>query len=237
MKKNFRRFSLLALLVPLVLLSGCVYLRLLEVKRQLRDFDANFGLTGRPFLSIDLKHPVLTGKDVTFLIGALPRTVTPGDDADVWHYDFEAVRSSGPQNVPLETLCLDLRVKGGKLLSIVVPEKYLYYFSRDIVIECLRGAVDAEVLKLSKTVRAVLRLTRSTDADLPSLDKTYILLGQPLEVRPDGEWKQLLYRYRIVDAKRDVPIIARFSFDANGLMHRGIISWDTSTIDVTFLRD
>jgi hypothetical protein len=238
-KRRSNPFPLLisALAVPLLLLSGCVYLRLLEVRNQLRDFDANFSLTGRHLLSINFKNPVLRDRDASFLIGAPPALVTPGEEADIWHYDFEAVRSSGPQNVPLETLTLDLRVKNGKLLSIVVPEKFLYYFSRSVVSECLRRAPDAEVLKMQKTVRASVRLSPSTDAELPSLDKTRILMGEPLEVRPDGDWQQQIYRYKLAGNRRPISIIARLSFDGQGVFRRAHITWETSSVDVTFLRD
>jgi hypothetical protein len=193
-------------------------------------------MTGSPFLSIDFKNPVLKDKDASFLIGVPPRTVTRGQDADVWHYDFEAIRSTGPQGAPLEKLSLDLRVKDGKLLSIVVPETFLLYYSRAIVTESLHCAATADVLKLQKTIRAHIHLSPAADAELKNREQTLKLMGPPLEIVPDGGWTQFVYRYRIVDAKRDVPIIGRMSFDAAGRLHHAIISWDSSTVDVFYLR-
>jgi hypothetical protein len=236
-RKNRRAAWTTALLGALLLLAGCVYVRLLQVKNQLRDFDANFGLTGSPFLSIDLKNPIMKDKDTVFLIGAPPRTVTPEGDALLWHYDFEAVRSSGPLNAPLEKLFLDLRVRGGKLVNVIIPETFLSYFSRDVVGECFKHAVDAEVFKLQKTLKASIRLAPGTDGELPSFEKTETLLGPALETDREDDWRRLTYRYRIVDARRNVPIIARLSFDDAGRMRHARITWDTSTVDVTFLRD
>ena len=70
----------LAALLLLLPLSGCVYLRLLQIKKQLLEFDRNFSLSGRSSLVIEFKNPVLYAKDARFLIGADPLSRTPGDE-------------------------------------------------------------------------------------------------------------------------------------------------------------
>jgi hypothetical protein len=219
-------------------LSGCVYLRLLTVKKQLQDFDANFALSGRPDLVIEFKNPVLLSKDARFLIGGPPLEKATVGGERVWRYEFEMVRSTGPLNAPLERLTLRLHMKDDKLVKIVVPETFMFLFPRNVLIETLKQAKDAEVLKLQKTVRRRMNLTPHSDAELPSLQKTLSLLGPPLETENTEEgFQRLLYRYRIMQDPKDVPIIARLAFSDDGLLRQVVITWDTATVDALYERD
>ncbi len=230
------RVLLLGLAGAVLLLSSCVYLRLLEVKKQLQDFDANFTIGGRSELVIEFKNPVLRTKDVRFLIGADPVFQT-GEEDLVQHFEFDLVRpSSAALSVALERLSLDLVSRRGKLAKIIVPEKFMLLFPRNIVVETLKQAKDAEVFELKKLARAQIHLAPETEAELPSHAKTLLLLGEPLDSVPEGNLQVLTYRYRIVGAPREVPISVRLSFDADGLVRKGFVRWDQSSIEALFNR-
>lgn len=219
-------------------LAGCVYLRLLDVKKQLKDFDANFALFGRPELVIRFKNPALYAKDARYLIGADPLTREPEASGEVWDYEFEMARKEPVPPTLMEKLSLRLRINGKRLEEIRVPETFMLLFSRNVLMETLRQAADAEVLEMAKTARAKIRLSPHTDAELPSLDKTHWLLGDPLEVRQEGEGLLTLgYRYRIIGAHRDVPILAWLTFSPDNMLRRVVVTWDTATVDAEFLRD
>src|SRR4051812_2223438 len=74
----------LGLVAALMGLSGCVYLRLLALKRQLGDFDRHFALQTTDGLRLTCLHPVLLNDDVRWL-GILPETVTTLRQAEQWH--------------------------------------------------------------------------------------------------------------------------------------------------------
>lgn len=232
-----KRRPLLAVLggVVLLSLSGCVYLRLLKVKTQLQDFEANFTVGGRPSWTLFFKNPVMYDKDAVFLIGSPPLSVSTATSGSVYAWEFQMVRSSTdvPPS-PLENLSLRLGMKGRMVETLEAPETFLLYFSRRIVEESFRQAKNAEVLELKKTALATIRLSPEADAERPSLDRTFLLLGPPLSSEKEGDSDVLTYRYAIKNDKKNVPIITKLYFPPDGGLRRVIFHWDTSTVDATF---
>lgn len=233
-----RNVALVALLgAVLLLFSACVYLRLLEVKKQLQNFDENFLLSGRSELVIEFKHPVLRTKDVRFLIGADPLSLS-GTEEGLQHYEFELVRgASEPVTLPMGRLGLDLAIQRGRLVKIIVPEAFMFLFPRNVVVETLKQAKDAEVFELKKMARGKIRLEKEVEAQLPSYSKTILLLGEPLQKANERDLQVLTYRYAIVKASKDVLILAQLSFDSEGLLRKAYVHWDQSSIEALFLRD
>ncbi|MGQ0644544.1 MAG: hypothetical protein ACT4O3_03530 [Elusimicrobiota bacterium] len=225
----------------LLFLSGCVYLRLLEVKKQLRDFDENFQVSGDPEMVLEFKNPVLTAKDARFLIGADPLESSRSDGETTVHYEFERVRpstSSEAAAAALDNLSLDVRARDGKLTALVVPPSFLELFSRGVLEQTLRQAARADIVQTRKLARAKVELPADVDDELKSLDDTLSLLGPPLSEEEEEGLRVLLYRYRIVrDDKKKVPIVARLGFSPeDGRLRRIFITWDTASIDVRFIR-
>lgn len=220
----------------LALLSACVYLRLLEVKKQLQNFDENFSLSGRSELVIEFKHPVLRTKDVRFLIGADPLS-SSGTEVEVQHYEFRLVQGSSETVAwPLGRLGLDLAIQQGRLVKIIVPETFMLLFPRSVVVETLKQAKDAEVFELKKLARGKIGLEKEVEAQLPSYSKTILLMGEPLQRANERDLQVLTYRYSIIKARKDVLIIAQLSFDSEGLLRKAYVHWDQSAIEAVFLR-
>lgn len=221
----------------LLFLSGCVYTRLLEVKRQLREFETYFALQGDPDFILFCKSPVMLSKDVVYLIGAAPLKSEVRGDVSRWHYEFERVPpADDKQTWPMDRLSLGFDILDGKMQRVIVPPGFMQLFSRQILTETLLKAPDADVLQLRKTVVSHNRLSPEADAQLPGREKTLSLLGRPLGVENKGKLETLIYRYKITGVEKNVPIIARLSFSSDGLMRRAVIHWDSSTMDVEFLR-
>src|SRR3954470_11819852 len=79
------RWKLMAgLLAATFLFSGCVYLRLLQVKRQLGDFDRFFALDRHEGLRISCLTPVLLTGDFRWL-GITPETIKRLGQSEEWH--------------------------------------------------------------------------------------------------------------------------------------------------------
>jgi hypothetical protein len=74
-------FRLLILVAVVLALSGCVWLRLLSVRDQLREFDRFVEATGEPGLELRFREPVLLADDLDTLIqGCLLYTSDAADD-------------------------------------------------------------------------------------------------------------------------------------------------------------
>ena|GEM_PF-2674438 len=220
----------------LLLLTGCVYLRLLDVKGQLNRFDENFFIRGDSEFWVEFRHPLLKMKDVRFLIGADPLSVSKTDGIH-HHYEFELLPGETATTLPpLHRLGLGLDFKDGLLVRIRVPDPFLRLFSRAVLEETLRQAKNSNILELQKLARAQIFLTEKTDAELPSLEKTLELLGPPLKRSAHGPWQTLTWRYVIVGADRSPSITARLSFDATGRLHTVYVLWDESAVEADFMR-
>jgi hypothetical protein len=170
------------------------------------------------------------------LIGADPLNKNVSHDG-VYKYEFEMVRSTPTPPAPLEKLSLALQMEGGKLTKIIVPELFMYIFPRGVLLETMRQAAHADVLQTKRLVRARIKLSTQADAELPSLEKTLSLLGEPLDRKENGELQVLIYRYHIRKDQRNVPIIARLGFSSGGDLQNVFVKWDTSSVDVHYLRD
>jgi hypothetical protein len=132
---------------------------------------------------------------------------------------------------------VDLGLKEGKMNKIIVPETFMLLFPRGVLLETLKKAAYAEVFETKRLARARVALPAEIEADLPSLSKTLFLLGDPSEtVTADGR-QTLSYRYRMTHIRRFVPIVAQLSFDAQGLLRRVRVRWDTSTVEAEYLRN
>jgi hypothetical protein len=237
-QSQIQKVALVALAGALLsLLSACVYLRLLEVKKQLQNFDENFALSGRSELVIEFKNPILRTKDARFLIGADPLSQS-GSEEVIQHFEFDLVRSSSvPVVPPLGRLGLDLALRRGRLVKIIVPESFMLLFPRNVVVETLKQAKDAEVFEMKKLARGKIHLDREVEAQLPSYAKTLFLMGEPLQRASDGDLQILTYRYTISKAAKDVLILTQLSFDANGLLRKAFVHWDESAIEAVFVRE
>ena len=235
--------SILSRLTPLFLiplfffLSGCVYLRLLDVKRQLADFDRHFSIEGKSDLVIRFKKPVLFARDTRFLIGADRLSQSKDGREVVWRYEFESVKSSPVPKAPMEELSLRLHFLENLLTRIVVPETFLRLFHREVLVETLKQAANAEVLALKKTARVGVKLPPDVEALLPAREKVLNLMGPPLELKEEDGLQTLIYQYRMIKDKNRVPIIAFFGFSNDGLLRRMRVKWDTATVDMHFVRE
>lgn len=119
-----RLLPLLALTAVALLCSGCVYLRLLQLKLQLGDFDKNFAVDARDGLTLTCKNPVLLTKDVEEFFHWVPDVRQKSGSAEKWHFAWVKDPSAHLPNQPALEIGLDLFFSDGKLVKVVAPEKF-----------------------------------------------------------------------------------------------------------------
>ncbi len=195
-----------------LLLSGCVYLRLLELKKQFSQFDENFTVLPSEGLTLHCLHPVLQPDDVRWLGGA-PKTVTPGKKGESWVIRWVKEPPPNLQEAFVYDMELDLHFVDGCLVDMSIPKRHLAYVSRDLIITMLRSTGKAKVDRSDR--KAEVQTETSPSAVLPNINTIKAMLGEPTR-RPEPTDGLLIYfyRYRLDVAKpSEKPIEVTFAFD------------------------
>jgi len=193
-----RRFGLFALLLSLCfLLSGCSYLRLLEFKNQLKDFDRFVAIETENGLSFHFHKPVLNSKDFVFLTGCDPTTVMPRDqDPSIatWIWRFEkdpnALAKDPPCSISFKTTFRD-----GLLERMEVDKSLLKAMDPEFVAAMLRSLGKARINKLKMAMRAEVKRHQAPKTRFPSLAAIKRVFGKPTRIREIKETAELENEY------------------------------------------
>jgi hypothetical protein len=223
--RTWRRWLVtLGLLVAAVGLSGCVYLRLLALKRQLGDFDRHFALQTTDGLRLTCLHPVLLSDDVRWL-GILPEKVTTLRQAEQWHVHW--VKQVSANTHEPEPAAHDIEIQidfvEKKLTGFFIAERYFAFIPKSFVIGVVRGLGTAGINKHERSLNAKISLTDSDPSQgRPTIASLAELLGRPTEQRTEGE--QILVRYRYLPPTAgsnngDFDLLFRFSTATGELLH------------------
>ncbi|MDO8545098.1 MAG: hypothetical protein Q7S40_32060 [Opitutaceae bacterium] len=182
-----------------LLLGGCVYLRLLELKRQFAHFDRHFVLQTHDGVRIIAQNPVLLMDDVRW-IGLRPETTQRLGQAEQWHIRWVKQLPPGVTEKSSFYIALDLTFANGKLSGIAIPESYFALLPKDFLIGVIKSLGGANVDKLSRKVEAAIAAddVRLARPNLPTVDK---ILGVPTEEREDGP--HTIQRYRYIPATKE----------------------------------
>jgi hypothetical protein len=192
-----RRLARLAAVVLVgcaaVLFTGCVYLRLLELKHQIAAFDRNFAVQTDDGVRIVCRNPVLLSGDVRW-IGLTPERTRRVGSAEEWHVRWvkelpPTVHESGAFDITVELL-----FSQDKLTRVAIPERYFALMPKSLLLDLLRSLGGAKVDKGSRSVEAQLASSR------PNLAAIEKLLGQPTERQTAAGSTLLRYRYVPVGA-------------------------------------
>lgn len=213
MKGISRRFAALILTGIALALGGCVFLRLLEVKRQLAEFDRFFTVDARDGLKLTFANPVLLRRDVTFL-GLHPESRRRAGAIEKW--DLRWIKEPAPKDDPGEVFEQTGRLVfvRGKLATVEMPERFFAYFPKSVLIAGLRAMGRASVDRAGRTANSELE-----DADFPEPGRPLRgedllgMLGHPLEIEGDPAQPEWRYVFRPVTPAKARPVEMRFAVD------------------------
>jgi hypothetical protein len=107
-----------------LLLSGCVYLRLLQLKRQLADFDANFSVQLTSGLRLNCLKPVVLADDLRF-IGFYPANTKQLGAAEQWTIRWVKEPAANVREAQKYEIGFDLFFTEQKFSALHVADKYL----------------------------------------------------------------------------------------------------------------
>jgi len=194
---------ILTLLALMFLLSGCVFLRLLETKNQLREFNKYFDVNDNEGLVIVFKKSVILDDDILWLLKKEPTSKTKLPDGEVWTYVYKKLYLS-EENKKAENGEFDIplvfKFHRGKLSEIIFPERFLKAVSISQLREMLRAMGDAKVNELNQKASSELV---GEEINLPKIDHVYLTLGRPHSILEREGGNKLLYKYKIDSATVD----------------------------------
>lgn len=177
---NRRRGLLAGLLAPAVRLTGCVWLRLLELKNQLAEFDRYVRVDDQRGLAFEFVKPVLYAKGVRARLELDPTSAATNGHRVTGSWTFEKVP---PTHGPPENfdLTFETGFTGLKLSPLGVPERFLALVPREMIIGPFRAFGQAEVNQKQRSASATLRDEARADAT-NRLSQTQLLAmpGPPL---------------------------------------------------------
>lgn len=204
----------------MLLLSGCVWLRLLDLKDQFAQFDRYINVPPGPGIELQFKHPVLYDVDLDTLITAEPTaTATAGTGAElltVRSYAFSHMPSdSGPDPAGAEPIMvLTAGIRREKLVFVDLPDDLFRVIPRDLALRAMRSLGTATVDRGARSATAAVDL-QGVAATVPTGSELVALFGQPNQIiLKDGKLR-VLWRYRLegkslrADGK---PVVAAIAF-------------------------
>ncbi len=177
------------LLAVAVALTGCVYLRLLEVKNQLQEFDRNFRVTIAEQLVVQFLHPVMLSDDFLYLTELEPTRVEELRQGERWVVDFHKLDAAGHVEKPMTTLTFTMEFNEQRKLTrfgfsplflAIAPPAFLEASIRSMG----KGNVDTGHRQLRVDPQHLPKIA----APLPTRHSIIATFGRPLlETKDQGE--------------------------------------------------
>ena len=203
-----------------LLLCGCVWLRLLDLKDQFAEFDRYITVPPGSGIELQFCHPVLYGVDLDSLIAAEPTaTATSGTGADtltVRSYAFcHAPSDLGPDPASAERiLVLTAGIRHDRLVFVDLPDEIFRVIPREVALRAMRSLGTATIDRGTRSATSAIDLT-GVDTPLPTGNELIALFGQPNQIVMRDNKLRVLWRYRLEgkslreDGK---PVIAAIAF-------------------------
>jgi len=215
----------LMVLAFLVLLSasGCVFLRLLELKHQLAEFDENFSVDTADGITITFLNPVILEKDM-WLLGLPPSVQEVFPSHTTWMHIFEKQYAPGDREDSNFDLSVSSRFQDSKLTDFGISEGYFAFIPKEAVLLTIRSLGKVEFNVASR--KGSLEVTDDDsieDFAAPNRQNIVNTLGIPYLQNEGNETRSLEYRYILLpppsqakseDSPKDQKVYRlRFFFD------------------------
>jgi len=207
---SFRNTLHLALILILLLTSGCVLVRMLKVKNQFNDFDKNFDLNDQRGLTLVFKNPVLGSNDIVWLMKGEPSGNKKIEKGELWTYVFEKEYVASKDEEGNYDIPVIMMMEYGKLAEISFPERFLKNLSIPLLKKMLTSMGNADVSKLGRS--ATSKFQSKDASDIPTAENVVETLGRPYSIENSGEESKYSYIYYLKKPEGDTGK-KNFKFD------------------------
>jgi hypothetical protein len=192
-----RLFDYFLLIVLIISLAGCVYLRLLEVKHQLADFEHHCSLEDRDDLGVNFRSPVLLKEDILFLAKRGPTFAEDGPKQGTWEYHFikqylpHQEEARGTYDLPVRLFFRENKMNRGTL-----PERFCRLMPRAFLIEVFRAIGRVHVNPANRHAQGEFYENQEKwGTPLPKKQDFLRLLGEPYSEENTETTSTLTFRY------------------------------------------
>ena len=187
-----QKISIIILLI-IVSSTGCVYLRLLAVKRQLNDFEENFELSGQNGLTLVFKNPVLLSDDIIWLMKSDPVSREQSEKGEIWVYVLEKQYLGENTDKINYDIPILFCVRDDKLVEMTFPERFLKNLSKPLLIKMLGSMGKSEISKSTRT--AGTEFKGSNSDEIPKKRYIVSVLGKPYKDETTDHTETFTYLY------------------------------------------
>jgi len=200
-----KRYTPYLSLVLAVGLAGCVWLRLLEIKSQLADFDEHIRtqVADKHFI-VNLLHPVLTSKDIVYLMKLNPSRTEALPKVSRWFLDFHADPAASPEQAAKTITFAMTFTPDQKLAAFDFSPLFLEMAPVAFLEASIRSLGQGKVDQGKKQLKVDPEDLPKINAKLPSRKDIVAVLGPPVEQLADKDLQVLIYRFK-ADAKPTEP--------------------------------
>jgi len=189
-----RAGALVGLTAVALLVSGCVYLRLLEVKRQLADFDRHFSLETTGDLRLGCLTPVLLKDDFRWF-GVTPASVQTLGQAEQWQVRWVKEVAPGAREDFAHEVEIELGFADNKFTRLVVPERYFELVSKEFLVGLMRGLGAADIDRVRRDAAVKLAADGNRPETIVTEETLTTMMGQPTARETSDGHPSLRYRY------------------------------------------
>ena len=208
---HFRRtLTVLFILVLTSTLTGCVYLRLLKVKRQLRDFERYVKIDERNGLTLLLNKPVLKEADVVWLLEGEAAIQARNGRYTLLKYDFKKhVQDSSSEGSIGAPIAVSLHFEDGKLYKLRFPREFSRHLKPALLQGSLQSMGKGSVSKQGKSVSATMQIGEHIGRQepqiplIPTKSEVKRILGSPSYLTEMASSDMFYYQYTIGITQED----------------------------------
>lgn len=212
-------------IVPLLILfsfflNGCVYLRLLEVKKQVARFDQYFKVEKEDGLTVTFLKPVIYEKDMKWM-GFHPSQELDQEDQVVWLHILEKLYFEGQVEDENFDIYFESKYNNSKLKEIYISERYFTFFPKELFITLFKSLGGAKIDKKNKKASSKVESFGAERIDFPTYSDVLKVLGKPFKIVEVSGQKTLSYNYRlkladdteefVKNSKREYSVVLTFS--------------------------
>jgi hypothetical protein len=221
----------------LILLGGCIYLRLLELKRQLADFDRYFEADARDGVKLTCRKPALLDEDMAFF-RLVPESRQRSGTAERWHFRWIKNPPVPGEDPARYEVAADFVFLDHQLTRVILPERLFTFIPKPLFLSILRAFGHAQVDREKRSATAHVQENAGPSGGPAPLTRTDLaaMLGAPMEKSNTPEGVLWHYHYRAASPdQRSGRIDVAFTLDrANSQVRRirGLVF--NSTLDVSF---
>lgn len=186
---KLKRTVLLVLLgLVLTTAGGCLYLRLQEVKKQLKDFDRNFEVVDQGDVTLRCRKPVLFSRDMKHLMALGPTAEQQTAEGKLWQYVYRKQYAKPKVEKGNYDIHIGMLFEKDKLRELRFSERFLMILPKNRLIAAFRAVGRAKIDKKSRRLSSELKEEKTSQEQPLSITRRDVLkrLGEPLVSATDA---------------------------------------------------